>query len=225
MRRSVLVTGAACAAVALFASNAQAAPTLTAQWRLDMPTGGIAYDRWAPFNNGRIVGKVTPGVAGVYGYAYRFFGGFVRVPDSPTLDPGAKPFAWTVHIKAPANLSVGDYNISQKGHHTSPGGHFKMELGGSLQRGVGVPRCAFVDAGGNGAVVKATTDVADGRWHRVTCTKTSTAVSIYVDGVVRGNTNVRLGSISNSSPLVFGAKDDGTAHFTGDLDHITMTIG
>lgn len=218
---------AASAAAALFAGNAQAAPVTAGLWHLDEPAGSsVVRDSTSPSNNGRISGAVTLGVAGHQGRAYHFSGGVVTVPDSASLDPGTRPFSVSMWLRVPANLGVGDYNVLQKGRATTPGGQYKVEIGGAIARGVGKPRCAFVDSARKGVVVKASNDdIADGRWHSVTCRRTATSVSIVVDGRVRGTVATRLGSIANSAPFQFGGKGVGLHYYTGDMDEVALRIG
>lgn len=227
LRRLPTIAASATAALTLLTGNAQAAPSTAGLWHLDEARGAtVARDASSPANQGRISGPVTTGVAGHSGRAYRFSGGIVTVPDSAALDPGTRPFSVSMWLRVPADLGVGDYNVLQKGRATTAGGQYKVEIGGTLQRGVGKPRCAFVDSARKTVVVKASNnDLADGRWHSVTCRRTASSVSISVDGSVKSTVATRLGSIANSSPFQFGGKGVRLHNFIGDMDEVALRIG
>ncbi|MEP6462305.1 MAG: LamG-like jellyroll fold domain-containing protein [Frankiaceae bacterium] len=114
----------------------------------------------------------------------------------------------------------------QKGHSPAAGGQYKVEIGGALTRGIGKPRCAFVDSTRKGVVVKASSaDIADGRWHAVSCRRNATSVSISVDGVLKATVAATLGSIANAAPLQLGGKNIGEHYYTGDMDEVALRIG
>ncbi len=78
-----------------------------------------------------------------------------------------------------------------------------------------------------GTKLKATgQNLADGAWHTITCTKTDSQVSLFVDGVLKVQHNVAVGSVDNTVDLSMGAKatlwDD---MYTGDMDEVSYTIG
>jgi Concanavalin A-like lectin/glucanases superfamily len=228
MRRRVpAVALAAAATVVLFAASAQAAPVAVGLWHLNEARGAtVARDSTSPANNGRISGAVTTGIAGHFGTAYHFSGGLVTVPDSSALDPGRRPFTVSMFLRVPASLSIGDYNVLQKGRATTAGGQYKVEIGGAEQRGVGKPRCSFVDSSRKAVVVKASsTDIADGQWHLVICRRSASSVSISVDGSVKATTSITLGSIANASPFLFGGKGVGLHSYIGDMDEVSLRIG
>jgi Laminin G domain len=205
MRRRVpAVALAAASIVVLFAANAQAAPVTVGLWHLNEARGAtVARDSTSPANNGSISGAVTTGVAGHLGTAYHFAGGVVTVPDSSTLDPGTRPFTVSMFLRVPASLGIGDYNVLQKGRATTA-----------------------VDSSRKVVVVKASsTDIADGRWHSVTCRRSATSVSISVDGAVKATTNITLGTIANTSPFQFGGKGVGLHSYIGDMDEVSLRIG
>lgn len=226
-RRAATLALAAAAASALAVGTAQAASVTAGSWHFNEPAGAkVAYDSTHPANNGRISGAVRTGVDGHSGRGYYFSGGVVSVPDSATLDPGTRPFTVSMWLRVPSHLGTGDYNVLQKGHATTAGGQYKVELGGDLTRGVGKPRCAFKDSSHHGVVVKArNSDIADGRWHFVSCQRSATSVSIRVDGSVKATVSARLGSIANSSPLQVGGKGVGLHYYTGGMDEVSLRIG
>jgi Concanavalin A-like lectin/glucanases superfamily len=227
MKRASAVLLTSAAAVLMLPAGAQAAPATVGLWHLDEPAGAtVAHDATNPANNGQISGAVTAGVPDYSGHAFHFAGGVVTVPDATALDPGTKPFTVSMWLRVPSNLSTGDYNVLQKGRATTPGGQYKIEIGGTLQRGVGKPRCTIVDRTGKAVVVKSRdTDIADGRWHSVLCRRTASSVSISVDGRTRATTTTGLGSVANASPLLFGGKANGVHSYPGDMDEVALRIG
>lgn len=226
-RRGATVELATSATVALVADNAQATPVIVGLWHLDEAAGSkTARDSTSPANNGTISGAVRTGITGRVKHGARFAGGLVTVADSPALDPGTRPFTVSLWLRVPADLGTGDYNVMQKGRATTRGGQFKVEMGGAATRGVGKPRCTLKDSSRKGVVVKASTsDIADGAWHAVSCSRTATTVSISVDGRVKATVRVTLGSISNAAPFQFGGKGVGVHSYRGDMDEVSLRIG
>jgi|7_EtaG_2_1085326.scaffolds.fasta_scaffold00417_9 hypothetical protein len=63
---------------------------------------------------------------------------------------------------------------------------------------------------------------ADGRWHNVVLTaRSDKAGYIFVDGVQYGG-NISVGTNETTSPVYWGAKDDGTQGFGGYIDEISV---
>jgi len=57
---------------------------------------------------------------------------------------------------------------------------------------------------GSGANAMSSTDIRDGQWHYIVGVKTSSTVSIYIDGILQSSNSHALGTISNTAPLTFG---------------------
>jgi hypothetical protein len=69
--------------------------------------------------------------------------------------------------------------------------------------------------------------VADGRWHALACTRTSTNLSISVDGAPRGRVPVPADvSIVNSEPLRIVGKNlsSNNDQYAGRLDDVFLVI-
>ena len=129
---------------------------------------------------------------------------FVEVPDAPELDPESRDFRFgaSVRLEAPAT-STGS-NIMQKGFSTDGESQWKLQIDDREGR----PSCVLV---GQGAAllhkVRSDIGVADGRWHRVQCTRLRGELVVNVDGVDRGAVSIREGvALANSAPVRLGAK-------------------
>jgi hypothetical protein len=69
--------------------------------------------------------------------------------------------------------------------------------------------------------------IADGTWHILECRRAGTALSILVDGAVRGTATVPAGlSVDNTAPLTLGGKglSDDNDQFHGALDDAWVSI-
>ncbi len=175
-------------------------------------------------NHGRL-SNVVAGQPGQYSTSYRFNGtqSKVTVPSSPSLNPGNLSLTLNASLLVPSTLPLGDYNVIQKGTSVTPGGHYKLEIRANNTTALGQPRCTFRGSTGR-VIVASRKNIADGRWHRISCKKTATSVSIIVDGVTTTKAGV-VGSISNTVPLTMGYKPTtaGTAFFRGGLDAVSLT--
>jgi hypothetical protein len=74
------------------------------------------------------------------------------------------------------------------------------------------------DSRGVGASVKGTTNVTDGKVHTLTCVKTASGLTLKVDALTPRTKTVAggLGSISNTTALVIGAKSRTVTGTAGD---------
>jgi hypothetical protein len=209
--------------VVAFAAPAQAATT-AALWHMDSPSS--MTDSSGNGNNGTTT--AITGVSGSSGKGYHFNGknSVVNVKDDDSLDPGTANLQLTAHVRftvAPSG-SVGDYDLIRKGLSGTRGGDWKMEI--FPASGKPAPAyCLFQDANGKKAAVRSQqNNLSDGRWHTIVCAKTSSAVSVTVDGV-KSSVSVKLGSIANSQPLALGAKPGGGDQYLGDMDEVSVKIG
>lgn len=85
----------------------------------------------------------------------------------------------------------------------------------------GQASCGF--EGSNGySELAAGPAINNGQWHTVQCVKTSTNIQVVVDGVVYTKT-ANIGTISNSSPVVIGARP-GSDWYNGQLDEASIQI-
>jgi len=70
--------------------------------------------------------------------------------------------------------------------------------------------------------------VNDGQWHVVRCERTSSGVTMTVDGVVTGRNRNPTGTIANTRPLTIAGKlncdqlNTTCDYFAGDLDYLKI---
>ena len=221
MRRHLqhlLITTATAATVLGIASPANAALTVRAQWNMDsLPT---MVDSAGGDNNGKTKDITLSGGA----YSFNGKTSLATVSDSPNLDPGAAGIRLTARISLPkAPGSNQSFDVVRKGVTTSTGGDYKIEIVRS-STGLAVASCVFKDSRGKVGMVRGSVGLANKGFVSVTCTKTSTGVTLSAAGQTRSLTT-KLGSISNTSPVFVGGKGDGTDTVPGLIDQVTIAIG
>jgi hypothetical protein len=142
----------------------------------------------------------------------------VRVPNNSRLNPGSGDFA--VELRMRTTHSFG--NVLQKGQAGSAGGYWKF------QQPSGKISCLFRGSAGSSTASSGTVRVNDGAWHTVRCERTSSSVTMTVDGVVTGRNRNPTGTIANTKPLSIAGKlncDQVTVtcdYFAGDLDYVKI---
>jgi hypothetical protein len=142
---------------------------------------------------------------------------------SADLNPGNRDIAFGADVLlAPGQTSQGQ-NVLQKGYSTV-NSQYKLQIDGAAGR----PSCVLVDVRWPAIrIARSSVTTADGRWHRIRCQRTGTVWAIYVDGVLRGRTQVPAGlSVSNNQPLSIGAKGAyrDNDQFNGVLDNVWVRI-
>ncbi len=161
--------------------------------------------------------------------AYRFSTGttlpqdrrLVTVASTSRLNPGAGRYAATVRFKTGRASS----NVVQKGQSGTSGGFWKLEIHN------GLASCVFRGGNGQQRGVWSTSKVSNGAWHTVRCDRTSSSVSITVDGRTQRTLNGPTGTISNTWPVSIGGKSScngssiGCDFFAGDIDYVRIQKG
>jgi hypothetical protein len=148
----------------------------------------------------------------------------LQTPSSADLNPGARNIAFGADVLLPPGQTSAGQNVVQKGYRGSSS-QWKLQIDGAAGR----PSCVLVDRRRPSIrIATSAVSVADGRWHAVQCRRTSTILSVLVDGVVRGRTAVpaRL-SVANDRPMSIGGKGafDDNDQFNGALDNVWVQIG
>lgn len=215
-RSSRLLMALAMAGVLSVAPAVPAFAATVGLWHMD-ESSGTMVDSSGSGNSGtpQNITRVTPGYNGS-GRAYSFNGSSSRViiSNDSSLNPGSKTITITAHVKFDSRPSaaIGDYDLVRKG-----GGAYKMEIYGS-----GQGYCFF--QGTNGwASIKAGPDLSDGRWHTIVCKKTSTGITLTVDGSTSSK-NGNVGSISNGGPLILGGKPNASGDwYDGVMDEVSIS--
>jgi hypothetical protein len=202
------------------ASPASAA-TLVARWNMD-GTGSTMSDSTGRGHTGTLH-HVSVGQPGLSGSAYKFSGkpSYVSVPSSGDFSPGSGNFKVTLSVRFPAvpSASVEDFDLLRRGLSSTSGGSYKVEI---LRSGR-----AFCDfRGSSGEVtVTGTQNLANNKWHTITCARVGSSVVLTVDGTSVSRSG-SIGSISSSTTLYIGAKDSsGNDQYTGLMDSVSITKG
>lgn len=182
--------------------SAAAATTVVAQWNMDNDFGTTMTDSSGNGNDGTTYNVVTSGSG------YNFDGGTskVIVPDSPTLNPGAADFSFSVDVQFNDIPPQGsDYDLLRKGLRTEVGGDYKIEI--VYGAGLAKAQCKVIDSLGHAAGLRGTANLADNLHHTITCKKTANAVIMIVDGGRARKRSAVLGTISNTAPLTIGVRE------------------
>lgn len=211
MRKNIFVQALVIAFVVLvvfivvFAATAYAT---TAHWRMDENRGTVLRD--SAHNHDGMIGRkvITNGAVHRFTKAPRNTyvpGRIDLVPDSDVLDPGNDPFAVTVTFTWPEGS---DNNLIQKGQGSPAGGLFKMK---TTVRGMDPPqppghiKCLFRGSTGDSQVESYSGPrLDDGKWHTVTCRRTSIGTVMAVDGKQVDSNGNDPGVISNDWPIAIG---------------------
>ena len=202
------------------AQSASAAERSVALWHMDDRTTTIRDASGHTYS--ATVHNVQLGQPGWTGTSFGFAKNpaYVRIGSAPMLNPGSRPFAVTVRVRFASRPSatVEDYDIVRKGLSSTAGGSFKMEI---LRSGQAL--CDF--RGSREVSLTNGPNLADSRWHTITCRRTRGSVVLVVDG--RSYTRSgSTGSISNSDAVFLGAKDaSGADQYAGLLDEVSIVRG
>jgi Laminin G domain len=232
MRGRLLAVVVTLAAALSMASPARAAINQpVAIWQMNEPSGATTMvDSSGNGINGAIGAHVLTGVAltgGGTGYRFPYLKPntppadpehLVQVANRTALNPGSGDFA--VEFRMRTTHSFG--NIVQKGQAGSKGGYFKF------QQPSGKVSCLFRGSVGSSTASSGTVRVNDGNWHVVRCERTSSSVTMTVDGVVTGRNRNPTGTIANTRPLTIAGKlncdqvNTTCDYFAGDLDYLKI---
>jgi hypothetical protein len=232
MRRRLLVFPAIIAGVLSLASPAQAAINRpVAVWQMNEAAGSrTMFDSSVNRINGTIGDDVLAGTAlsgGGTGYRFPFVAPnqppanperLAQVPHRSALNPGSGNFAVEFRMRTTRNFG----NVVQKGQAGAPGGYWKF------QQPSGKISCLFRGSAGSSGTSSGAVRVNDGQWHVVRCERTSSGVTMFVDGVVVGRNRNRSGTIANTWPITIAGKGSCDQvkvtcdYFVGDLDYVKI---
>jgi Concanavalin A-like lectin/glucanases superfamily len=231
-RRLLTVTAALAGALALAVpANAASYPLATSLQMNEGPGATIAVDSSGNGFSGTVGSHVQTGVAltgGGTGYRFPYLRPntppadpehLVTIPHNNRLNPGTGNFA--VEFRMRTTHSFG--NVIQKGQAGSKGGYWKF------QQPSGKISCLFRgSAGSSTASAGSTVRVNDGNWHTVRCERTSSMVTMIIDGVVTGRNRNATGTIANTRPVTIAGKGNCDQveitcdYFSGDLDYVRI---
>jgi Concanavalin A-like lectin/glucanases superfamily len=189
MRRHVVTPLLAAAALAVAPAAAQAA--VVATW----PLTGDARDSSGHGHDGSAQNVIFDGSALFNGHSSR-----ITVPYSGALSPGTADVTASVQVLTTHQPGTGDQDFDLI--RASPTGKmYKIELfpHGSVKAQA---QCIFIGSA-NRITVHAGPSLDDGRWHTIVCRKTSSRVTLTVDGNAVGSANITIGSITLKKGAVF----------------------
>lgn len=221
MLAEVLAVGMAVVLLTTMAPLPASAAGWGATWRME-ETSGSMRDSSGHGNGSSSLGAGITRTGWTYQFADPAAGprGYVTVPDSASLRPGARPFT----VEARVRSWTGDRNIVQKGLHSASGHQWKLEIAGDAYT------CVFHGTGGEVRVGRATGvvgTVKTGVWQTVACRRTPTSVQLLVDGQVRASRVADPGFISTlGKPVTIGGKSGCTTNcdfFVGTIGQVTVS--
>ncbi len=144
----------------------------------------------------------------------------IEVPDRSSLDPGTRAFQFGTDVWMTRGERRQRTNVVQKGYFDQHGGQYKLQID------YGRPNCVIRGTEGL-AIARATVNVANRRWHRITCSRTGDQVVLRVDGVIRAQVTAPTGAVANGAPVRIGGKNvvrPGNDQYHGRLDDVFIRI-
>ncbi len=179
-------------------------------------------------------GAVTP-VTGFEGLGVKFPAvctglgcphAILSTPDATDLNPGTALFTFGLRVRLTLADLTSDHgsNLVQKGLSTTP--QWKLQIDDAVS---GRPSCVLRTTDGTQPIiVKSSVGVADGAWHKVSCQRTASTVTIFVDSVARGSALISASYSINpvGQPVSIGAKGTGTNNdqFHGAIDEVFFNL-
>ncbi|UWP82823.1 LamG domain-containing protein [Dactylosporangium fulvum] len=138
------------------------------------------------------------------------------------LNPGQADFSYGASVLVKSSETSKGANVMQKGFSVGDS-QFKLQVDGVAGR----PSCVVVGTGRSTIYVAlASRSVADGRWHRIECSRSSALLTVAVDGAVVGQAAIPPSlSIVNTGPLCIGGKGTSANNdqFVGVIDDVFVT--
>ena len=219
--------------IVLAAQAPATAASETFRWEINEPRGSsLMLEQGGDGPNGVIGSDVRTGTsfAGATGYTFPWVkpntpparpGHLVVLPDDDRLDPESGTYTVTIRLSTTKRFG----NVLQKGQARAKGGMWKFQMP------KGVMKCLFRGGDRKTRTATSVTPINDGTWHVISCVRTPTSVSMYVDGELRSRRNGPTGRISNSKPLTIGGKPDCDQvkvtcdYYVGKLDWVEVRRG
>ncbi|MER7009082.1 LamG domain-containing protein [Dactylosporangium sp. NPDC000555] len=138
------------------------------------------------------------------------------------LNPGRAEFSYGASVLVRPDETSKGANVVQKGFSIGDS-QFKLQVDGMAGR----PSCVIVGTGSPTIFVAlASRSVADGRWHRIACSRGNALLTVAIDGVEVGRIAIPSSlSIVNDDPLRIGGKGTSANNdqFVGVIDDVYVT--
>jgi len=203
---------AALTALLTFALPATAEAAAISSW----PLASDAKD-YTDGNNGTATDVVFNG-------SYAAFNGtssHIAVPYNANLSPGSKDV--TVSVDVNTTFMPGTSNFDFDLVRSTPGNPmYKVEL--YPRSGLAQAQCIFHGSTANTTWHKGPS-LNDGAWHTIVCTKTSSSVSLTIDGKTYTKSIV-IGDITLAhKPFSIGWKPQGADFYHGLMRNVSVSIG
>ena len=234
-RASLLKLILAAFCIATFALPAYAQTCLAGNWRLDEGLGDVIGDSSGNGNDGRrgVAPNNPTSIPGRFGSALRFDGNdFVRVPNSPTLEPATVTVeAWVRHLGYPGNLGGPGVPAQPVSYIVAKGGAWGASSASYALYSRGGLHFYVSTRSGYHLSPDAGAGVWDGEWHYVVGTYDGSAVRLFVDGREVGSGTPLTEPITYHAlpphELTIGSYGDPTAWgsaqpFIGDIDEVKV---
>jgi len=138
------------------------------------------------------------------------------------LNPARGTFSYGASVLVKPDETSKGANVLQKGFSVGDS-QFKLQVDGAA----GKPSCVIVGTSGSAIFVALSSQsVADGRWHRVVCSRSNKLLTVAVDDDVVGRAAIPSSlSITNPDPLCIGGKgiSANNDQFVGVIDDVFVT--
>jgi hypothetical protein len=218
VRRWCMVMVAAGAVV--FASPAAAAAGVVGQWNMDEVSGSTAFDSSGNGNDGALTNVTLglpgrSGASGDHGYGFNGHSSTMVIPKRASLAAGNAEVAVTIDVRTSVEPGTGnfDYDLWSKGG-------YQVEI--FPKNGVGQAKCKFIGSITH-STIQAGPDLADGRWHTITCHKDATSISVTVDGTTYTK-HVSIGTLNTGGKAWVGVGSNLTDYYNGELDDLSVSF-
>jgi len=231
---ALVVTSMVLVSTAQVVPAGAAANKTVAYWQMNESAGAkTMIDSSGNGLNGSIGSDVIVGATynGATGYRWPFTsptappakpGRLVLVKHDDRLNPLSGDYAVTIRYRT--NQHFG--NIIQKGQGGATGGYFKIENPN------GIFTCVFRGRSSSGSwlrrEVTSGTPLSDNQWHTVRCERTSTGLTLTIDGSTVRRVSGSTGNIYNTRPISIAGKYNCDQihitcdYYTGDIDWIKI---
>ena len=145
----------------------------------------------------------------------------IEVPDGRRLDPGRSTLSFGAAVRMTPREGSHRSNIVQKGYFQQAGGQYKLQID------FGRPSCVVRGKAGR-LIARAAVNVADRRWHTVSCQRRLRSIVLRVDGRIRARVKGATGWIANEAPVRIGGNKVASGpneQYHGSIDRVFVRTG